>query len=169
MRLLKWLYFCFWMTMTRFLPDVSPVMRLRGWLVRPAFKSCGRRFMITHNASITFTSKLSIGDDVYLAHGVWIHGMGGVTLEDCVSLGPYAVIVSSHHKQGMGSLRFAENELSPVRLERGVYVGTHAVILHGVTIGENALVTPGSIVHSNVPANALVTGIPGRAVMRPAH
>ncbi|MCL2330439.1 MAG: acyltransferase [Phycisphaerae bacterium] len=155
------------MTVTYFFPDVSPVLKLRGWLVRPAFKRCGKNFKIAHNAQITFTSQVSIGDNVFIAHGAWIHGLGQVTLQDEVSMGPYAIILSSAHKQGPGSLRFAPNELAPVTLCKGAYVGSHSVILKGVTIGENALITPGTVVATDIPASAMATGNPARAIMRP--
>jgi acetyltransferase-like isoleucine patch superfamily enzyme len=169
MRFAASFYFRFCMLLTAWLPDFNPVLRMRGVLLRPIFKSCGRNLRVVYNVQITFPGRIDIGDDVFLGHGVWIHGMGGVALGDGVSLAPYTVIVSSAHRQEQGSVGKTGSDLSPVMLERGVYTGAHAVVLMGVTVGENAMITPGSVVSRDVPANAMATGNPARAIMRPVH
>jgi acetyltransferase-like isoleucine patch superfamily enzyme len=53
---------------------------------------------------------------------------------------------------------------APVHLERGAFVGVNATILPGITIGECAIVAAGSVVTENVPAWALVGGVPARFI-----
>jgi acetyltransferase-like isoleucine patch superfamily enzyme len=55
---------------------------------------------------------------------------------------------------------FAERRIAPVVIEDGVKIGINAIVLKGVTIGEGAEVGPGSVVASDVPAGAIVTGNP---------
>jgi len=54
--------------------------------------------------------------------------------------------------------------LKPVTVGRRVWVGNRATILPGVTIGDNAVIAMGAIVTRDVPANALVAGIPARVI-----
>ncbi len=53
-------------------------------------------------------------------------------------------------------------QVVPTHVKDGVSIGSGAVILCGVTIGENALVGAGAVVTTDVPASAIVTGVPAR-------
>ena len=53
---------------------------------------------------------------------------------------------------------------SPVRLGRNVWLGAQALVLKGVTIGDDAVVGARALVTRNVPAGAIVGGIPARVV-----
>jgi serine acetyltransferase len=54
--------------------------------------------------------------------------------------------------------------VEPVRICDGAYLGTNAVILKGVTVGECAVVAAGSVVTKDVPPRTLVAGSPARVV-----
>ena len=47
-------------------------------------------------------------------------------------------------------------------VRRGADIGTSAVLLPGVTVGENAIVGAGAVVTKDVPDNAIVAGVPAR-------
>ncbi len=53
---------------------------------------------------------------------------------------------------------------APVVIGDRVWVGTRAVVLKGVTIGDGAVVAAGAVVSKDVPAGAVVAGIPARQV-----
>jgi acetyltransferase-like isoleucine patch superfamily enzyme len=55
-------------------------------------------------------------------------------------------------------------ETAPVKISDNVWIGMNAVILKGVTIGENSVVAAGSVVTKDVPANTVVAGNPAVAV-----
>ena len=52
----------------------------------------------------------------------------------------------------------------PIVIGRHVWIGRSAIILKGVHIGDNAMVAAGAVVTSDVPANALVAGVPARVI-----
>jgi acetyltransferase-like isoleucine patch superfamily enzyme len=52
----------------------------------------------------------------------------------------------------------------PVVIGDDVWIGARAVILKGVTIGDGAVVSAGAMVRENVPARALVGGVPARVL-----
>jgi acetyltransferase-like isoleucine patch superfamily enzyme len=57
-------------------------------------------------------------------------------------------------------------ELSPIRVECNSSIGTGAIILGGVTIGEGALIGAGAVVTKNVPDRSTVAGVPARLNFR---
>jgi acetyltransferase-like isoleucine patch superfamily enzyme len=52
------------------------------------------------------------------------------------------------------------DEFAPINIGNDVWIGTRAVILDGVTIGDGAIVGAGSVVTKDIPPYAIVTGIP---------
>ena len=164
MRILQYLWFEFIMTATGWLPDLRPVMRIRGYLLRPSFQSCGKNLQVARRVTINFTNCLEIGRDVYIATGCWLHAWGGITLEDEVQLGPYSVLVSGDHTRERGSYRFGPSTLSPIRLCRGSWVAAHATVTKGVTIGRGALVAANSVATHDIPDFAVAGGVPARII-----
>jgi len=57
-----------------------------------------------------------------------------------------------------------EIKTAPVRIKDNVWIGMGAVILKGVTIGENSVVAAGAIVTKDIPPNTIVAGNPARVV-----
>jgi acetyltransferase-like isoleucine patch superfamily enzyme len=55
-------------------------------------------------------------------------------------------------------------ETRPVKISDNVWIGMHAIILKGVTIGENSVVAAGAVVTKSVPANTVVAGNPAVVV-----
>ena len=49
-----------------------------------------------------------------------------------------------------------------VKIGTNVWIGSHATILQGVSIGDNAVVAAGSVVTCDVPENAVVAGVPAK-------
>jgi maltose O-acetyltransferase len=139
MRLLKYFWFHLITLATGWLPDLRPLMRIRGFLLRPCFKSCGRNLQVARRVTINFSNRLEIGRDVYIATGCWIHAWGGVVVEDEVQLGPYSVLVTGDHTLKDGSYRHGPSSLAPIRLCQGSWLAAHAVVTKGVTLGRGQL------------------------------
>jgi UDP-2-acetamido-3-amino-2,3-dideoxy-glucuronate N-acetyltransferase len=91
----------------------------------------------------------------------------GVTIEDEVFIGHGVMFINDRYPRAAasGSLQTeADWEVIPTLVKRGASVGSGAVIMCGVTIGEKALVAAGAVVTHDVPGYAIVTGVPARMV-----
>jgi len=89
----------------------------------------------------------------------------GVTLEDEVFVGHGVMFINDLYPRSTagGELQTEEDwEVIPTLVKKGASIGSGAVILCGVTIGENALVGAGAVVTRNVPDHAVVVGVPAR-------
>ena len=164
MRLVKYFWFHLITLATGWLPDLRPVMRIRGFLLRPSFKSCGRNLQVARRVTINFSNRMEIGRDVYIATGCWIHAWGGVVVEDEVQLGPYSVLVTGDHTLKDGSYRHGPSSLAPIRLCQGSWLAAHAVVTKGVTLGRGALIAANSLATRNIPDFAIAAGVPARII-----
>jgi acetyltransferase-like isoleucine patch superfamily enzyme len=166
MRVLQYLWFHFISVATSWLPDLRPVLRFRGFLLRPSFKSCAGNLQVARNVTVNFTSRVEIGSDVFLGTGCWLHAGGGIVLEDEVQLGPYAVLVTGDHTQIEGSYRFGPRRLAPIHICRGSWVAAHATVTKGVIIGSGALIAANSVVTHNIPPMTIAGGVPARVLQK---
>jgi len=166
MRILKYLWFHFIMMATSWLPDLRPVLCLRGFLLRPVFKSCGPNLQLGRRVTINFPNRLEIGRDVCIAAGCWLHAWGGIAIEDEVQLGPFVVLVTGDHTSASGSYRFGQSQLAPIRLCSGSWIAAHATVTKGVTVGRGAVLAANSVATYDIPAFALTSGVPGRVLKR---
>jgi acetyltransferase-like isoleucine patch superfamily enzyme len=164
MRVIRYLWFHVIALATSWLPDLRPVLRLRGFLLRPAFKSCGTNFQIARRVTINFGNRLEIGNDVYIATGCWLHAWGGIVLEDGVQLGPYVVLVTGNHTRKEGSYRHGPSHLGSIRLCEGSWVAAHATVTKNVTIGRGAMLAANSVATRNIPPLAQAGGVPARVI-----
>lgn len=53
---------------------------------------------------------------------------------------------------------------SRVKIGKNVWIGSHATILGGVNIGDNAVIAAGAVVNRDVPPNTVVAGVPARII-----
>ena len=95
----------------------------------------------------------------------------GVTIEDEVFIGHNVVFTNDLFPRATanGQLQTdADWKCVPTLVKRGASIGSGAVLLCGITIGENSIIGAGSVVTKDVPANAIVAGNPARLMKKSA-
>lgn len=89
----------------------------------------------------------------------------GVAIEDEVFVGHGVMFINDRHPRATvnGAPQTESDwQVVPTRVRRGASIGSGAVILCGVTIGERALIGAGAVVTHDVPDGAVVAGVPAR-------
>lgn len=124
----------------------------------------GSRCVIGRNAFID--AGVLVGDNCKLQNNVLVYSPA--VLGDGVFVGPAAVLSNDRYPRAVnpdGSPKQAEDwtPLS-VTVEQGASIGAAAVIVGGVSVGRWAMVGAGAVVSKDVPAYALVTGVPAMQV-----
>ena len=102
---------------------------------------------------------VTVGDRCKIQNNVSLYQ--GVTLEDEVFCGPSCVFTNVTHPRAGIDRR---DELRPTVVGRGATIGANATIVCGHRIGPWALVAAGAVVAADVPAHALVAGVPARRI-----
>lgn len=106
------------------------------------------------------TSRISIGDDVYMGFRAHIHSIDPVSIgRGCVFADNVMVTTTDHER---GPNRHAVHGTGPVVIEDDVFLGQNVVVLGGVRIGAGATVAAGAVVIRDVPAGAIVGGVPAK-------
>lgn len=100
-----------------------------------------------------------IGNNVKIQNNVSIYE--GVVLEDDVFCGPSCVFTNVVNPRSRIS---RQHEYRPTLVKRGATIGANATIVCGLTLGEYAFIGAGAVVTSDVPAYALMVGVPARRV-----
>ncbi len=92
----------------------------------------------------------------------------GVTIEERVFVGHHVVFINDRFPRATNASGQLATEqdwvLENTLVKRGATIGSGAVLLCGVTVGENAIVGAGCVVTKDVPANAIVVGNPARII-----
>lgn len=116
--------------------------------------------LIIHNARDGYKN-LAIGDDCYFGREVFFDLADKVTIEDNVTVS-MRVSILTHLDVGKSPLaqKHFVAKREAILIKRGSYIGAGAMILHGVTVGEEAAVGAMSLVNKDVPPRTLVGGVP---------
>ena len=100
---------------------------------------------------------VKVGNKCKIQNNVSIYK--GVELEDEVFCGPAMVFTNVINPRAFIERK---EEFKLTRVQRGATIGANATIVCGVTIGAYAFIAAGAVVTADVPAYALVMGVPGR-------
>lgn len=109
------------------------------------------------------SGKISIGDYVLISPGCRISACDEIVIGDNVMMAN-GVYITDSDWHGIYDRVNRPKEQHPVIIKENVWLGDHATILKGVTIGENTIVGAGAVVSKDVPANVVVAGNPARIV-----
>ena len=96
---------------------------------------------------------VTIGNNVTIKNGIYI--FDGITLEDNVFIGPNVTFTNDKypHTKVVRPTPFLKT-----LIKKGASIGGGAIILPGITIGENAMIGAGAIITKDVPPNAIIYG-----------
>lgn len=117
----------------------------------------GKRVSLGQNVFIG--NQAVIGDDCKIQNNVSVYD--NVTLEEGVFCGPSMVFTNVYNPRAQIERK---NEYRNTLVKKGATLGANCTIVCGVTIGEYALIGAGAVINRDIPAYALMVGVPARQI-----
>ena len=127
---------------SRFLPDWTPPQIEEGKLTK-------WHWLVQNVANFQLGARTDIGAFTY------INAKHGVEIGDEVQIGSHCSIYS---------LSTIDDAHGKVTLKKGCKIGSHSVVMPGVTIGENAMIGACSFVNKDIPPNCVAFGVPAKVI-----
>ena len=111
---------------------------------------------------INYGKHTKIGKNVFINFDCVFLDLGGITIEDNVLIAPKVSLLSEGHPVSPSE----RQSLVPghIHIKKNAWIGAGATILHGVTVGENSIISAGAVVSKDVPVNTIVGGVPAKII-----
>lgn len=111
---------------------------------------------------INYGKNTKIGKNVFVNFGCKFLDLGGITIEDNVMIAPNVCLLSEGHPISPKERHTLTT--GKVHIKKNAWIGANAIVLQGVTIGENSVVAAGAVVTQDVPDNTIAAGVPAKII-----
>ncbi len=148
--------------MDRFNARSSVPAEERHAMLAELFASVGDGASIRPPFYCDYGYNISLGSGVFLNFGCIVLDVARVSIGDMTQIGPGVQILTADHPRDPEQRRQRLELGRPIRIGANVWIGGGALLMPGVTVGDDATVGAGAVVTKDVPAGAVVVGNPAR-------
>jgi len=110
-----------------------------------------------YNWMVQYKENLKLGFKTDIGAFTYINAKNGVVIEDYVEIGSHCSIYS---------VSTIDDKKGKVVLKRSCKVGSHSIVMPGVTVGENSIVGAFSFVNEDIPDNVVAYGVPAKVIKK---
>ncbi|KQM77595.1 maltose acetyltransferase [Sphingomonas sp. Leaf22] len=139
---------------------MDPAERLA--ILRDGLGAVGDGVNIRPPFHIDYGYNITLGDGVFLNFGCVILDVCAVTIGAKTQIGPGVQILTADHPRDPAVRAQMLEYGQPIVIGANVWIGGGALLLPGITVGDDAIIGAGSVVTRDVPAGATVAGNPAR-------
>ncbi|MGA9866073.1 MAG: sugar O-acetyltransferase [Acetobacteraceae bacterium] len=136
----------------------------RQALLTERFASVGEGAVVRPPFFCDYGSNIRLGRGAFLNFNCVILDVVEVVIGEGTQIGPAVQIYAADHPRDPTTRRAGLEFGRPVRIGRDVWIGGGAILLPGISVGDDAIIGAGSVVTRDVAAGATVVGNPARAV-----
>jgi len=110
-----------------------------------------------YNWVVQHKNKLKLGYKTDIGAFTYINAKNNVVIEDFAQIGSHCSIYS---------ISTIDNKEGKVVLRKNCRIGSHSVVMPGVTIGENSIIGAFSFVNRDIPDNVIAVGVPAKVIKK---
>ncbi|HEX3426910.1 MAG TPA: acyltransferase [Acidimicrobiales bacterium] len=121
----------------------------------------GPHTYIYGDCDVDLAAHISLEGQVHIGRRCLLDGRGGLSIGKNVVIGARCLLITADHDLQDPGFR---GRTAPIVIEDRVWIGSHATILKGVTLGEGCVVAAGAIVTKSVDPWTVVAGVPARPI-----
>lgn len=135
-------------------------------MLRELFGSVGEGAFIRPPFHCDYGYNIAIGRGVFLNFNCVVLDVVAVTIGDLTQIGPGVQILTPDHPRDPEARRAGLEFGRPIRIGANVWIGGGAMIMPGVSVGDDAIIGAGAVVTSDIPPGATIGGNPARPLVR---
>ena len=136
----------------------------RHTLLRELLAEVGEGAWIRPPFHCDYGFTIALGRGAFLNFGCVVLDVCRVEIGELTQIGPGVQILAADHPRSPEERRAGLELGRPVRIGANVWIGGGALILPGVTVGDDAIIGAGAVVTRDVPAYSVAAGVPARLV-----
>ena len=153
-----------WQRYMLFQVGLIPSHHIRRWVYRVLGAEIGKNVVFHFRTEIRGIHRLKIGAGTIIGDNALLAAQRGLTIGENVNLSSNVSIYSGEHDYRDPYFRSTPEKTRPITIGDRVWIGSNAIILTGVNIGEGAVCCAGCVVTKDVEPFAVVAGIPARKI-----
>ena len=131
-------------------------------LLKGLLGKCGDHVFIEEGVHMSYGSHLFLEGSFYANFNLSVVDDGEIYIGDSTMIGPNVTLCTTGHPADPQLREMVAHYSLPIHIGRNVWIGSNAVILPGVTIGDNSIIGAGAVVTRDIPANVIAVGNPCR-------
>lgn len=147
-----------------------PSRHVRKWILTLLGAKIGEGSFLFRRAEVLKPYELQIGDRTTVGWFSLLDARGGLSIGSDVNISSYVKIITGSHDVNDENYKAV---FLPVIIEDHVWIGTGAIVLQNVKIGQGAVIAAGAVVTKDVEPLTIVGGVPakpiGRRVQKAIH
>src|SRR3954447_26592274 len=137
-------------------------MPARARILRRA--GIGARNALVQPGCFFFSDQVRLGEWSWINHRCYFDSRAEIVIGERCAIGMEAMLCTSTHAVGDAHRRAGAYETAPITVGDGVWIGTRAMILPGVTIADSCIVAAGAVVTGDLDAHGVYAGVPARRI-----
>lgn len=153
-----------WQRYMLFQVGLVPSHHIRKFVYKALGAEIGKNVVFHFRTEVRGLHRLKIGDGTIIGDNALLAAQRGLTIGKNVNLSSNVSIYSGAHDHRDPYFRSTPATTRPITIGDRVWIGSNAIILTGVNIGEGAVVCAGCVVTKDVDPYAVVAGIPAKKV-----
>lgn len=140
-----------------------PSRHLRKWYYQSLGAKIGKNTVICRRADVLFPKGLNLADNVAVGWFVDLDARGGIIVGHNTNISSHTKFITGSHD--VDDPEFKASFL-PIKIGHHCWIGTGAIVLQGVTIGDGAVVAAGAVVTKDIPSFEVWGGVPAKFIKK---